>query len=241
MRDMNKCSPPYLEKHLQKWIVLDGDVDPEWIESLNTVMDDNKVLTLVSQERIPLTPPMRLLLEVSHLKNATPATVSRGGVLFINDADVGWRPFFESWLSKYRKKDEHAFNVFSLALNTYINDAFVDDLKNKTHITPVCEMGQVNSLTCIVDYLYNTLHTNKAQHDMMKRYREESKEDEIKAIYEAFFVFGGMWGYGASLDEDKLSFSNSWKSASKIKFPDVGQCFDFFYDPLKAQWVHWDE
>ena len=73
-------------------------------------MDDNKVLTLVSQERIPLTPSMRLLLEVSHLKNATPATVSRGGVLYINDTDVGWKPFFESWLIKYKKKDENAYN-----------------------------------------------------------------------------------------------------------------------------------
>lgn len=75
-----------------KWIVLDGDIDPMWIESLNTVMDDNKVLTLASNERIPLTPSMRLLFEISHLKTATPATVSRAGILYINPADLGWNP-----------------------------------------------------------------------------------------------------------------------------------------------------
>jgi len=69
---------------------------------------------------------MRLILEVAHLKNATPATVSRGGVLYINDSDVGWRPFFDSWLSKYKRSDdEYAENVFTLALSHYINDQFL--------------------------------------------------------------------------------------------------------------------
>jgi len=75
-----------------KWIVLDGDIDPMWIESLNTVMDDNKVLTLASNERISLTPSMRMLFEISHLKTATPATVSRAGILYINPGDLGWNP-----------------------------------------------------------------------------------------------------------------------------------------------------
>ena len=61
-------------------------------------MDDNKVLTLVSNDRIPLSNSMRLLFEVSNLKNASPATVSRGGVLFINDIHIGWSPFVTSWL-----------------------------------------------------------------------------------------------------------------------------------------------
>lgn len=61
-----------------KWIILDGDIDPMWIESLNTLMDDNKVLTLASNERIALTTVMRLIFEVGHLHCATPATVSRG-------------------------------------------------------------------------------------------------------------------------------------------------------------------
>ncbi len=129
MRDMVKNQGKYKHIHKQKWCILDGDVDPEWIESLNTVMDDNKVLTLVSQERIPLTPEMRLILEVSNLKNATPATVSRGGVLFINDSDIGWRPFYDTWMSKFRvKNDEHATNVFTLSLTNFIQETFLDDI-----------------------------------------------------------------------------------------------------------------
>ena len=85
MRDMNKCQNKYKKNQNYKWLVLDGDIDPEWIETMNTVMDDNKVLTLVSQERIPLTPSMRLVLEISNMRNATPATASRGGVLYINE------------------------------------------------------------------------------------------------------------------------------------------------------------
>ena len=81
-----------------KWIILDGDIDPKWTESLNSVMDDNKVLTLASNERIPLSPTMRLLFEISHLRTATPATVSRAGILYINPGDLGWSPQISSWI-----------------------------------------------------------------------------------------------------------------------------------------------
>ena len=56
------------------------------------VMDDNKVLTLASNERIALTSSMRLVLEISHMSHCSPATVSRGGVIYVNDKDVGWKP-----------------------------------------------------------------------------------------------------------------------------------------------------
>ena len=98
MRDMAKNQGNYKATHLNKWVCFDGDVDAGWIESMNTVMDDNKTLTLVSNERIPLSGPMRLIFEVSNLRNASPATVSRAGMLFINDIDIGMKPFMDSWL-----------------------------------------------------------------------------------------------------------------------------------------------
>ena len=60
--------------------------------SVYQVMDDNKILTLASNERIPLTHSMRLLLEINHMNHCSPATVSRGGVIFVNADDIGWKP-----------------------------------------------------------------------------------------------------------------------------------------------------
>jgi dynein heavy chain len=141
MRDMNKSQGKYKTTQKYKWVILDGDVDPEWIETMNTVMDDNKVLTLVSQERIPLTPEMRLVLEISNLTNATPATVSRGGVLYINDTDIGWRPYVDTWLSRFKQKgDEHANNTFTLAISHYVNEGFLNDMRSKETAAPICEM-----------------------------------------------------------------------------------------------------
>jgi dynein heavy chain len=75
--------------------------------------------------------------------------------------------------------------------------------------------------------------------DQIKKLKEDGKEDEIKTIYEAYFIFAVMWSFGAALSEDKISFNNILKSMSKIKFPEGGQCFDYFYDPLQLNWVHW--
>ena len=73
MRRMSKNLEPYTRESIRyKWMILDGDVDPDWIESMNSVMDESKILTIVSQDRIGLTSTMRMLREIGHLRTATP-------------------------------------------------------------------------------------------------------------------------------------------------------------------------
>ena len=81
-------------------MILDGPVDTLWIESMNTVLDDNKVLTLLNGDRISLPLTVGLVFEVENLAVASPATVSRAGMVYIDINDLGWRPYIESWIER---------------------------------------------------------------------------------------------------------------------------------------------
>jgi len=73
---------------VHSWIINDGDIDPEWIESLNSVLDDNHLLTLPTGERIAFGSNVNFIFETSDLSYASPATISRMGMIFLNNEDL---------------------------------------------------------------------------------------------------------------------------------------------------------
>jgi len=86
------------------WIIFDGDVDPEWVENLNSVLDDNKLLTLPNGERLSLPPSVRIMFEVQDLRYATQATVSRCGMIWFSEEVVTFSMICQHYLNTLRSK-----------------------------------------------------------------------------------------------------------------------------------------
>ncbi|CAD8134930.1 unnamed protein product [Paramecium octaurelia] len=93
------------ESTRRHWIIFDGDVDPEWAENLNSVLDDNKLLTLPNGERLAIPPNVRMIFEVETLKYATLATVSRCGMVWFSEETINDENIFYHFLERLKQDD----------------------------------------------------------------------------------------------------------------------------------------
>jgi hypothetical protein len=82
-----------------QFTILDGPVDTFWVENLNSVLDDSKVLCLSNGERINLTPTIRIIFEVDSLLHVSPATVSRCAMVYFDPSDMGIKPWIDQWFN----------------------------------------------------------------------------------------------------------------------------------------------
>uniref|UniRef100_A0A1Y1NHN1 ATPase dynein-related AAA domain-containing protein n=1 Tax=Photinus pyralis TaxID=7054 RepID=A0A1Y1NHN1_PHOPY len=102
---------------VSSWIVCDGDMDPDWVESLNSVLDDNKLLSLPSGWRIQFGPNANFLFETHDLSYVSPATISRLGIIFLSEEDLSVSNIVSKFLAQ---QPEDLQGV----LGQYISDYF---------------------------------------------------------------------------------------------------------------------
>lgn len=213
-----------------KWIILDGDLDANWIESMNSVMDDNRMLTLASNERIPLLPHMRMIFEIRDLKHATPATVSRAGILYIStDEGTQWKSLINSWILK-KDFPEESKALLRTFFGKYISKTLLWMMINCKSIVPVEDMNKVQVLLNMLDGCLHDDNTNS---------------DKPEAL-ETAFVYCAVWALGSTLtvaddgtDYRKL-FSDWWRGEFRdVKFPSRDTVFDYWLDPEVNAFDSW--
>ena len=215
-------------KKPRTWIVCDGPVDAIWIENLNTVLDDNKLLTLANGDRIPMTDNVRLLFEVQDLRNASPATVSRAGIVFVSDSDLGHDPLVRSWLLKRREEEK----VLIEALYEKYVDApeTLDWINRNTRtVMPVLHNHLISNLLCLLE-------------GVLAESVEQQKVYAPEEI-ERLFLYSLAWSIGGLFEqEDRVKFSNFLKNIGGDIVPaDADDTVYEYFVPLDTlEWKRWE-
>ncbi|TDH16419.1 hypothetical protein EPR50_G00020980 [Perca flavescens] len=137
-----------------KWVICDGPVDALWIENMNTVLDDNKMLCMANSERIKLTPSIHMLFEVQDLAVASPATVSRCGMVYIDPDELKWMPYVQTWSSGLGVKLPDPVRTYLLDLfEQYVEKGLQFVLKHCTQAMRQVDISKVTTLCSLLEAL----------------------------------------------------------------------------------------
>ncbi|WIA13292.1 hypothetical protein OEZ85_006876 [Tetradesmus obliquus] len=233
----------------QKWILFDGPVDTLWIESMNTTLDDNKLLTLLSGERIAMPAQVSLLFEVEDLSQASPATVSRAGMIYLNVEDLGWRPFIMSWLaSKAAAAAEEVAGsadaaaaggaglaqqvvaLLSKHIDRYMDAALEYKRLQCRELVPVDRLSSVRTFA----RLFDALATKDNGVSL------EEGPEAFATTVELWFLFSLIWGLGGSLDEEGRKKFDRFMREMDTRYPSSETVFEYYVDVKNRQWLNWD-
>jgi dynein heavy chain len=217
------------------WIILDGPVDSDWIESLNTVLDDNKTLTLANGDRFLMPPDLKLVFEVSSLANASPATVSRAGMIYLSGSTLNWRVCVKSWMKG--RSDYCSLKIE--ALFTAHCESILHFLRERCE--PKMELEQVNQMRTCLDLVTS----------LMESYPglvEEEESATTDGVCQRIFVFSIAWGLGGVLpDKDRTSFHHfllekglQVPTGSDSGSGNEDSIFDCALDP-SCSWTPWSK
>jgi len=194
---------------VMSWLTCDGPVDAIWIENLNTVLDDNKLLTLANGERIPMTDNCKMVFEVENLNNASPATVSRAGIVFVSESDLSWEPYIETWLKlrNDERKNPKEFAKLRQLYEKYLKDGAFFSFLNET-LNPTMKGPDCLRVKNFIDLFTILMNKNL---DLLN-------DDE--SFYEKIWVFAMAWAFGGTLEPgDRLKLNNYLEKKSAASMP----------------------
>jgi dynein heavy chain len=218
------------------WIVCDGPVDAVWIENLNTVLDDNKILTLANGDRIQMSENCKIMFEVEDLRNASPATVSRAGIIYVSDADLDWEPYVQSWLLQRTERQQNVFKKLFKRLVSDCSSGFKGNLFQ--YISRSCRPLVKLPRIALIQSCCRLLNCFMLSMD----HSEDNADFEIEL--ERIFCFALCWAFGGILDvEDRLKFQNYLCERSNQLPKGIQQekinIFDFFIHSATLEWERW--
>ncbi|KAJ3226918.1 Dynein heavy chain 6, axonemal [Clydaea vesicula] len=223
----------------EKWTVCDGPVDALWIENMNTVLDDNKLLTLINGERIKMNSTMHMLFEVADLAVASPATVSRTGMVYMDTADLGWRPFVKKWI---RELSAHISMELKDQLYVYF-DTYIDKGLRFVRKSCIEYMNSVDlNLVGSVCRLLTTFLTKTKEIDFTMN------AVELRVLFGHIFIFCYAWGLGGNLadgsQENFDSFMHDLFETTNIQdvpLPSSNSIFCYYVDLRTRAFNLWDD